>query len=242
MKKDRYLCRKGLCLLALVVMLSGCGQGASDSSTSMEAPSLQGEETLWSGEPSQEASSQSEAPASQNQSSAQEANSANPSDEIAEGPQASQEESGSASASAQEGINWTKVSQRMLELVNNLRAQEGAQLLTYDETLNQASARRVQEMISSQIFDHSRPDGSAFYTILQEYRFPYRAAGENLLWYETDRTMTEEEIAQKMFQLWENSDGHRRNMMDGAFNVLGFSGAQVGNRYYGLQIFAGTQD
>ena len=162
------------------------------------------------------------------------------------GSQDASQESTPSSEHSQEAthwaLDWNKVAQSMLLLVNDLRHQEGVAALTYDDTLNQASQQRVQEMITSQRFDHSRPDGSAFYTILQEYGYTYQAAGENLLWYEPYGALSEEELAQKMFQLWLNSPGHKKNMVDASYTVMGFAAQKEGDRYYGLQIFASPQE
>ena len=66
----------------------------------------------------------------------------------------------------------------VLRLVNIERANAGLSALSTNSSLTAAANKRAEETKAS--FSHTRPNGSKFSTVLQEYGVSYRTAGENI--------------------------------------------------------------
>ena len=66
----------------------------------------------------------------------------------------------------------------VVRLVNIEREKEGLVPLEIDETLCSLSMIRAEETLTE--FAHNRPDGSSWFTILNEYNVNYSTAGENI--------------------------------------------------------------
>lgn len=61
-------------------------------------------------------------------------------------------------------------------------------------------------------FSHTRPNGSSFYTALQEAGITYQSAGENIAYGQTS--------AQEVMNVWMNSSGHRANILSGNYTSI----------------------
>ncbi|WP_180947364.1 CAP domain-containing protein [Facklamia hominis] len=66
--------------------------------------------------------------------------------------------------------------------------------------------------------DHCRPDGSRYYTA-----FEYYGTAENIQQAYLPESKNEEEFAQRIFNIWEQSPGHRANMLDETLGSLDVS-------------------
>ncbi|MCD8322000.1 MAG: CAP domain-containing protein, partial [Oscillospiraceae bacterium] len=134
----------------------------------------------------------------------------------------------------------------MLELINQLRTGEDAWIwdeedaeqtiltelepLSYDYALEQIAMVRAAELALS--FSHTRPDGSAWYTLLWDEVQSY---GENIAYgYGT---------AAEVFAAWLEADesyegqGHRRNMLGEDYTAVGIACFCVDEVYYWVQVF-----
>jgi len=100
---------------------------------------------------------------------------------------------------------------RVLELVNEQRAAYGLSALTYDTGLNALAMTRATEQNS--LFGHTRPDGSSWYTVLEDYPGAYRRSGENVAMGQR----TPEEVV----EAWMNSEGHRANILNSGYTAIG---------------------
>lgn len=100
---------------------------------------------------------------------------------------------------------------QVLALVNQQRAAYGLAPLTMDTKLNQAANKRAMEI--SQVFDHTRPNGTSCFTVLGEYNISYGFAGENI----AAGFSTPESVV----QTWMNSPGHRANILNSNYKKLG---------------------
>ena len=112
--------------------------------------------------------------------------------------------------------------ERVLELVNRHRAERGIGTLTLDSALCDAAAIRAREITGS--FSHTRPDGSAWYTVSS------LAHGENIVMgtgMDADSAMT----------TWMNSPPHKENILDAAYGTLGVGCYQSGREIYWVQLF-----
>ena len=119
----------------------------------------------------------------------------------------------------------------VLRLCNNERTSRGLEPLMYNSGLKSAADIRIDE--TKTLFDHTRPNGEKWSTILNENNFRYLAAGENI----AAGIKTPAEVV----EAWMNSEGHRKNILNPEFNTLGvsykfFEDSQYG--YYWTQVFA----
>ena len=98
--------------------------------------------------------------------------------------------------------------QQVLNLVNIERRKAGVSPLKLSRYLNDAAAIRAEEI--TQVFSHTRPDGSSCFTVLDKN---YYNVGENI----AEGQSTPEEVMNS----WMNSPGHRANILKPEFTELG---------------------
>ena len=112
----------------------------------------------------------------------------------------------------------------LFNLVNDARAEQGLQPLSWSSALAADAAVRAQEITVS--FSHTRPDGSDWWTV-----DPDRMYGENLA--------SGQQSAQEVFNSWWASPGHKANIL-GDYTTCGFAlyyGGDAGSTYYWVQEF-----
>lgn len=105
--------------------------------------------------------------------------------------------------------------------VNDLRQQSGQKQLTVDKDLVDAANQRAYE--ASKKWSHTRPDGSAWYTVN-----PAIVGGENLAYTET---------VEEVVQMWKDSPEHLDNILYGEFKTTGIGYYVDGNTVYVAQLF-----
>ena len=123
----------------------------------------------------------------------------------------------------QEGLNNEILQRELLVLVNNERRNAGLQELSWSESLEGSAVVRAGEITS--VFDHTRPDGSSCFTINSLCRAENIAAGQR--------------SSEDVFNTWMNSSGHRANIMNPDYTIMGAGFAHGGDsyRYYWVQLF-----
>ncbi len=109
----------------------------------------------------------------------------------------------------------------ILRLVNIERAEQGLDPLVLDNTLSAAAAVRAKE--ATELFSHTRPDGSSTFTVLAEFGLTYRRAGENI----AIGQLTPAQVV----QAWMDSEGHRNNIL-GDFALMGIGYTPTNSDYY----------
>lgn len=123
---------------------------------------------------------------------------------------------------AREMAELKAMSQEILNLVNQNRANAGLNALTWDTDLELAAAVRAAE--SSSRFAHTRPDGSQWYTVN-----PRIMHGENLAYgFKT---------AASAVNAWMNSPSHRQNILYPDFTRCSVAIYKTGGTYYIAQEF-----
>ena len=88
---------------------------------------------------------------------------------------------------------------KAFDKVNEIRVANGMSALTWDASLEQAAQVRAAE--SSTVFSHTRPDGSAWYTVNENVMY-----GENLGKLYTN--------ADDVVNAWMNSPAHKANIVN----------------------------
>ena len=127
-----------------------------------------------------------------------------------------------------EELDINKESQRVVELCNEARKQNGVNSsLVLDAKLSTAAQKRAEELV--QLFSHTRPNKTDFSTVLKEYNISYKTAGENIAYGQVD--------ADDVMKSWLNSPGHRANILQKKFGKIGVGIFNHNNTLYWVQIF-----
>ena len=132
-------------------------------------------------------------------------------------------------------IDVAVVEKRMLELLNDLRIEVGVAPVRSNDQLKKAANIRAIETEES--FSHTRPDGKATFTVLEEaeVNYSYRLAGENLAM--GTYYLAEKEMAEWLFKGLKDSPGHYENMIKKDFEEVGIGVHYDGTNLYIVQLF-----
>lgn len=124
----------------------------------------------------------------------------------------------------------TQFAQKVLELVNKARAEEGLDALVLDEKVMAAADVRAKELVVN--YSHERPvTGASPFTALNEAGAEYQMAGENIA--------AGQATPEMVVEAWLNSEGHRANILNPDFKKLGvgYSAAEDDYGHYWVQLF-----
>ena len=126
----------------------------------------------------------------------------------------------------------TAKQKEVLNLCNAFRAENGVSVtLSMDDKLTQAANIRAKEIAEK--FDHMRPNGTTCFTVLDDVGYAYMCSGENIA--------AGQPSADKVMTAWENSQGHRQNILNSKYKKIGigyYEDPTKPYRYYWVQIFA----
>lgn len=115
----------------------------------------------------------------------------------------------------------------VVKLVNEERKKTGVSALTANASLNKAAQKRAEEISKS--FSHTRPDGSAFYTVFKEFSVQYSAAGENIA--------AGQKTPEAVMTSWMNSAGHKKNILNPTYKNIGVGCFVKDGCKYWVQLF-----
>lgn len=132
----------------------------------------------------------------------------------------------SASEPAQP-IEWNVFTDEVIRLVNVERANVGLPPLVKNEKACQAAEKRAAEIGIS--FSHTRPDGRACYTILDDMGIGYVTCGENIA--------SGHPTAAAVVRGWMNSPGHRANILNEDYAEIGVGVWSVDGILHWTQLF-----
>lgn len=102
---------------------------------------------------------------------------------------------------------------QLLTLTNAFRAEHGVAALQWDDKLALAAQQHTQDMANNHYFSHTQPDGDTLTDRLHDVGYQYSSAGENIAMGQT--------TPEAVMQAWENSDGHRANLLNAHFTEFG---------------------
>lgn len=125
-----------------------------------------------------------------------------------------------ATPDAGQGAYLPSVEKDVIALINQERVSLGLSELKTDASLRTAARIRSNEMLLAGTFDHSRPDGRSWESVLKtDVPVRFATAGENLSMYEdlSSRKFT----GQDWFNQWYNSPPHYENMVHEEFTHVG---------------------
>ena len=123
--------------------------------------------------------------------------------------------------------DWDKFAMDLYNRINAERNKNGLGLLNYDPALQATADLRAIE--SSEVFGHTRPDGSAAVTAVT---VNYYIAGENLI-----QVNKEYATVDIMVETWLNSETHRANIMMAEFNQTAIGIYEQDGTVFVSQIF-----
>lgn len=126
-----------------------------------------------------------------------------------------------SSEDKQEDVDFVK---RVLELVNEERAKEGAKPLALDNNLCAVAAMHSEDMVARNFFSHENPDGASPFDRMKAYGIRFMAAAENIAAGQT--------TPEQVMDSWMNSSGHRKNILNNAYGKIGIGIAMGGG--YGI--------
>jgi len=123
---------------------------------------------------------------------------------------------------------------------NQVRASAGKRTLSMNSTLRSAARWRAKDMIERDYFSHTilGTSRTVFWYLKNKYNFCYTAAGENL------GTVSypgadEATVTEYIFKKWMASSGHKTNIMDSRWTVVGVGAYRGdGDKYMWAVLFA----
>lgn len=107
----------------------------------------------------------------------------------------------------------TKMQDQFTYILNTHRCDAGLAPLALNSSLNKASKKHSKDMDENNYFDHTGLDGSRFTDRARRAGYEGSPMGENIA--------RGYPSAQSVFNGWWNSDGHKRNMMNGGAREFG---------------------
>ena len=99
----------------------------------------------------------------------------------------------------------------ILKLTNKERLARGLSSYSTFAALQDAADVRDHELPA--LYSHTRPDGSTFYTVLEQNNLDFSSAGENIA--------AGQSTPKDVVDAWMNSTGHRANILDANFAHMG---------------------
>ena len=117
----------------------------------------------------------------------------------------------------------------VFNLVNQERVKAGLTEYKLDAKLCEAANQRAKEIVEK--YDHIRPDGREWDTVLDEYGFNSGAyvRGENIV-------AMRESVSSAM-NAWMNSQGHKDNILADYYTTIGVGVYEHNGSKYWVQIF-----
>ena len=114
-----------------------------------------------------------------------------------------------------EALEITISPDSLLQIINQGRLGNNLPALRQSDQLASAAAMKARDMFESDYFAHTSPTGIRPWQFLDEARYPYRSAGENLaLNYQS---------AYELVDDFMHSPSHRANLLSTEFEEIGIS-------------------
>ena len=125
--------------------------------------------------------------------------------------------------------NTKKVADEVIEFTNTYRKAVNAKELTYDRNLSIVASIRAIEIAIYDKFDHVRPNGLTFSSVIRDLDIDYEYCGENIAYGYID--------SEEVSEAWKASKGHYKNMINTHYTKIGIGYFEYNNTIYWVQIF-----
>ena len=117
----------------------------------------------------------------------------------------------------------------IVRIINDIRLKNNFKPLVLTDQLCRIAEIRAEE--SSQLWSHTRPDGSKFDSLINAFGVEWSIIGENLARYDNAS-------AQNVVDSWMNSNTHRDNILNARFRKCGIGYYLNENKTYVALIFS----
>lgn len=138
-----------------------------------------------------------------------------------------------ADTSALEDQSQSYMEARLLQLMNDIRIQNGLPLFSTNQNLANIAYLRNMDMHNRNYFSHYTPEGKSVFNILRENGIAFSYGGENL--YEC--TPPSKGSPEAIISAWLNIDVHRANILSPHHRQLGISVMDRGGKRLVTVIF-----
>lgn len=128
-----------------------------------------------------------------------------------------------------------QVEQLIYTKVNEQRANNGVNALSYNTTMQKYARIKSQDMGDNNYFDHKDLNGNLITVKMKNDGVNYSAWGENIAY--ISGISDANALAEKFMTNWMNSQGHRENILSNNFSSIGIGVYKVGNKVYATQEF-----
>jgi uncharacterized YkwD family protein len=119
--------------------------------------------------------------------------------------------------------------QKVVELTNQERSKYGLAALKADTALSKVAREKSLDMSNNGYFSHTSPTYGSPFDMMKQFGISYQYAGENIA--------MGQRSPEEVVQAWMNSEGHRKNILNGNYNYIGVGYVESGN--YWTQMFIG---
>jgi len=109
----------------------------------------------------------------------------------------------------------TVTTNRIIELTNQARVEQGLPLLIHNPILDQSASYKADDMIVNNYFNHDSPAGITPWEWFKKAGYNYTFAGENLAMNFSD--------AEEAVTAWLESPTHKANIMNSSYDEIGVS-------------------
>ncbi|MEM1485114.1 CAP domain-containing protein [Oscillospiraceae bacterium PP1C4] len=120
--------------------------------------------------------------------------------------------------------SYREFQKRVVELVNEARAQNGLGALTENAELDKIATLKSQDMADLNYFSHTSPTYGSPFDMLSQFGITYRAAGENIA--------MGQPTPEAVMNAWMNSQGHRENILNANYDKIGVGIVKNANGQY----------
>lgn len=100
----------------------------------------------------------------------------------------------------------------VLDLINAERTKAGLSALEADPELMEVARIKAKDMVDNNYFAHQSPTYGSPFDMMRQFGISFRTAGENIAGNSTEAGAV---------KAWMNSEGHRKNILNGNFNLTG---------------------
>ena len=119
--------------------------------------------------------------------------------------------------------------QKVIDLVNQIRVQNGLKKLTANWELSRVARYKSQDMKDKKYFSHTSPTYGSPFNMIKNFGISFKTAGENIAYgYSTPEAVVNG---------WMNSEGHRKNILNPNYTQIGVG--YVASGHYWTQMFIG---
>lgn len=117
----------------------------------------------------------------------------------------------------------------VVELVNDIRRQNGLGELKINWQLSRVARYKSEDMKKNNYFDHQSPTYGSPFDMMRSFGISYKTAGENIA--------KGQKSPKAVVDAWMNSKGHRANILSSSYKEIGVGHVSNGNIW--TQMFIG---